>query len=281
MCGSRSVLAVATVLWLLTVASLSAAEESTLDDPFGASAVNEPQPPPVASESRVRGSEAAIKKALAKPTQLEFIDTPLGDVIDYLKSYHAIEIQLDCRALEDVGIGADTPITKNLKGISLRAGLNLILRDLDLTWTIQDEVLQITTPEEAECRLKTKVLDVADLVVCRDSKGRPWDDYDTLIKMITVTVLPKSWNHAGGPCAIAPANLGTAKALVISQTDHAHDEIAEVLAKVRAIAKKTPDAGPPQRDRPIPRPPVPMAGQAQEQDGGMGKGGMGKGMGMF
>ena len=278
MCGSRSVLAVGTALWLLTVASLSAAEESTVNDPFALSVASEQPPPPVASEPRVRGGEAAIQKALARPTQMEFLDTPLGDVIDYLKDHHKIEIQLDCRALEDVGIGADTPITKNLKGISLRAALNLILRDLSLTWAIYDEVLLITTPEEAEERLKTRVLDVADLVVCRDSEGQLWDDYDTLIEMITSTVMPDTWYCVGGPGAIAPANLGAAKALVISQTDHVHERIAKVLAKVRAIAKKNSDAGPPQRNRPPP--PPPPAAPPVGQGGGMGTG-RGGGMGMF
>jgi len=39
----------------------------------------------------------------------------------------------------------------------LAVALNLMLRDLNLTWTIKDEVLLITTPEEAENHLTTKV----------------------------------------------------------------------------------------------------------------------------
>ena len=265
--GSHSVLALGTALWLLTAESLSAAEEPAAADPFGMSAANEQPPATVAGKPRVRGGEAVIEKALDSPTQMEFIDAPLCDVIEFLKDYHGIEIQLDRRATEDVGITADTPITTNLKGISLRAALNLLLRYHSLTSTIQDEVLLITTPEEAECRLKTKVLDVADLVVCQDHEGQLWDDYDTLIEMITRTVFPSSWDEVGGPASIAPANMGTAKAIVISQTDRAHDEIAEVLAKIRAIAAKTPDAGPPQRDRPPPPPTGPTAGQGAKQGG--------------
>jgi len=95
-------------------------------------------------------AEKKIDDALKSPTQLEFIETPLQDVIDYLKDFHDIEIQIDKKALDDVGIGSDTPITKNLKGISLRSALRLTLRELDLTYVIQDEVLLITTPEQAE-----------------------------------------------------------------------------------------------------------------------------------
>ena len=110
-------------------------------------------------------SEKKIRDALKSATQLEFFDAPLSDVIDYLKDYHDIEIQLDTRALEDVGITSQSPVTKTLKGISLKSALRLLLRDLSLTYVIEDEVLLITTPEEAENRLSTKVYPVADLVI--------------------------------------------------------------------------------------------------------------------
>ena len=74
-----------------------------------------PTAPPSAC---IADSEARekIEAALNEPTQLEFVETPLTDVIDYLKDQHKIEIQLDKRALSDVGIGTDTPVTKNLEG---------------------------------------------------------------------------------------------------------------------------------------------------------------------
>jgi hypothetical protein len=165
---------------------------------------------------------------------------------------HPFDIQLDTKSMEDAGIAKDAPVTMNLKGITLRSALNLLLRPLKLTWTIQDEVLLITTPEEAENRLATKVLDVADLVECRDSKGELWDDYDLLIELIKSTVKPTTWDDVGGPGSICPADLGSAKALVICQTYQVHGEIAEVLAKIRAVAKKNPQGGPPRRDKPVP-----------------------------
>ncbi len=200
------------------------------------------------------GNEALIEQALAMPTEMAFTDTPLTDVIDFLvdchshKLGHRFEIQIDTKALSDAGIAPDTPMTKSLKGVSLRSALNLMLKDLNLTWTIDNEVLLITTPEEAENRLTTKVLDVADLVVCRDSKGKLWNDYDSLIDMIKSTVSPTTWDDVGGPGSICPADTGSAKALVISQTYLVHDRVADMLAKLRAIAKKTPEAGPPVRN---------------------------------
>ena len=94
-----------------------------------------------------------------------FVEAPLTEVLDYLKDRHKIEIQIDTKALEDAGVGADTPVTVDLKGISLRSALRLMLKKLSLTYLIKDEVLLITTPEEADNQLTTKVYPVADLVL--------------------------------------------------------------------------------------------------------------------
>jgi hypothetical protein len=193
--------------------------------------------------------EAAIEKALASPTQIEFVETPLQDVIDYLKDYHHIEIQIDTKALNDVGVDPSKTISKNFKGISLRSALKLILRELKLTYVIQDEVLLITTPQQAEKRLTTKVYPVADLVGCRDGKGEPWDDYDTLVDVITGTIQPTTWDQVGGSGSISGAGLGSARVLIVSQSQDVHQQIIDLLEQIRAVAAKNPDAGPPRRDR--------------------------------
>jgi hypothetical protein len=93
----------------------------------------------------LRTGKAAIRRALAEKTVLSFSETPLVDIIEFLKDHHKIAIQLDKKALDDVGVAADVPITCDLQGISLRAALDLSLRNLGLALDIQDEVLLITT----------------------------------------------------------------------------------------------------------------------------------------
>lgn len=110
-------------------------------------------------------AEDKILKALDDETQIEFIETPLETVIDYLEDLHGIQIEIDARALDLLGIGSDTPITRDLKGISLRSALRLMLKDLELDYVVKDEVLQITSPEEVQAALITKVYPVGDLVI--------------------------------------------------------------------------------------------------------------------
>ena len=91
----------------------------------------------------------------------------MKDVIDYLKDLHHVEIQLDSAALKEASIDVNMPITKNLKGISLRSALKLLLDELELKYVVHNEVLLITTPArtESEDYLTTKVYPVADLVL--------------------------------------------------------------------------------------------------------------------
>ncbi len=66
-------------------------------------------------------AENYIDAALKAPTPpIEFVETPLKDVVEYLKDAAHIEIQLDAAAvLKEAGVEAESQITKNLRGIPL------------------------------------------------------------------------------------------------------------------------------------------------------------------
>jgi hypothetical protein len=118
--------------------------------------------------ARRGGAEEKILNALDDDTTLDFIEAPLQQVIAYLADLHGINMEANWRLLDtDEGITTETPVTRNLKGISLRSALRLLLRDLSdtLTYVIRDEVLLITTLDDAESELVTKVYPVGDLVL--------------------------------------------------------------------------------------------------------------------
>jgi hypothetical protein len=85
--------------------------------------------------------------------------------VDYWKDLHGIEIQLDDGALARAGLGSETPITGTIKGISLRAALRNVLRKLDLAFVVKDEVLLVTTADEAARHTVRKVYPVDDLML--------------------------------------------------------------------------------------------------------------------
>ncbi len=115
---------------------------------------------------RPHDSPAAQKilKALQQPTVIEFTETPLQDVVLYLKDFHHIEIQLDQKALEDAGLAPDVPVTRNLQGIALESALRLLLKTYDLTYVIDNEVLTITTVAADNARGEIRVYNIAGLI---------------------------------------------------------------------------------------------------------------------
>ncbi len=179
-------------------------------------------------------AEEKIEQALNSPTKLEFVDTPLTDVIDYLKDLHKIEIQIDKKAMDEAGVGADSQVTKNAKGITLKAGLRLMLPELGLTYVIQDGVLLFTTKEAAESMLATRIYPLTGVVVThRDEKGKDVADVDALIDVIHCTVYPTTWDEVGGPGSLAQhLSVGSVPVLVVSQTQAVHEEIAALLDRL-------------------------------------------------
>ena len=200
-------------------------------------------------------SEKKISAELEKHAQFDFVETPLHDVVVFLKDKHSLEIQLDDKALEEAGVGSDTPVSCKVKGISLRSALRLLLRPLDLAFVIDDEVLLITTTEVADMRLFTRTYPIGDLI------GD--NDYDSLIEVITTTVRPQTWDEVGGPGAIS--EMSAAGSLVISQTQDVHAEVLQLLQSLRAAR----EAGGPALLKTL-------AAQAKEQakKGRMGTGGL-------
>jgi hypothetical protein len=215
---------------------------------FIASGAAQEAPPAAARRAVPASAEARIRAALAEKVVCEFIETPLSDVLDYFSDHLGIPIVIDRRALDEVAVDAATSVTMNVRDVSARSALELILWQIDLTWLVRHEVLMVTTPEWAERRLDVKVYDVTDLLLspvaeaaepAAPARGGMMHgtsaDFDSLIYVITSCVRPIAWDEVGGPGSIAPFETGGACALVVSQTQVVHEELASLLADLRRV----------------------------------------------
>jgi hypothetical protein len=110
-------------------------------------------------------TERRIQTSLNDEVSFNFVELPLSDAVRQISEDREIPIVVDSRALEEIGLSAEEPVTMQIKNVSLRSFMRLMLRDLDLTYMIKDEVMQITTIEAAETNLVNKVYPVGDLVV--------------------------------------------------------------------------------------------------------------------
>ncbi|TWT73443.1 hypothetical protein Pla123a_37780 [Posidoniimonas polymericola] len=189
-----------------------------------------PNNPPLQTVFWAGGGDLArerIDQTLNRPLRpggLDFNDAPLEEVVDFLRTEYEIEIQLDETALDDLGIGIDEPITCVIRNISLMSGMRLMLKQLELTYVIADEVMLITTEEEAETRLTIGIYPMRG--VAKDKR-----ELMELAKVVVSTVAAETWKHNGG----GEANLQSLDAgfLVVSQTRAVHEELIEFLSALR------------------------------------------------
>lgn len=102
--------------------------------------------------------QSRIHKALNKRGDYDFNEIALSDVIKRLGKEYGISVFVSKRSLTNVGVKPDMPISISMSNVSLKTFLNLLLKEYDLTYTIvSDEVLKITSIEDAESNLITRV----------------------------------------------------------------------------------------------------------------------------
>lgn len=183
-----------------------------------------------AADDGTEQGNVKIRKELSEPTTMEFVETPLQDAVDYLKDLHGIEIQLDKRALDEAGVGADTPVTHALKGISLGSALRLLLGNMPtpLTFVVRDSVLMITTPEAARAMVALKTYDVGDLV---DGK----EGMEALSNFLQQLLAPHAVS-AAKPGGESLRILGYRNLLFVRAPVNDQEEVVRILNEIR---KKT------------------------------------------
>jgi len=106
-----------------------------------------------------------VREALIAPTQIEFTEEMLRNVLDYLKDLHRIDFQLDSKAFDGKGFAIDKEtITLTIKGVPLAAGLQ-VLEDQHppLRFVIRDYGILATTSSRAEEEGFFPAVEFADL----------------------------------------------------------------------------------------------------------------------
>jgi hypothetical protein len=158
---------------------------------------------------------------LSGPATLEFIETPLGDVVRYLKEVHQIPIEVDTHALDDAGITTEVPVTRYLKEVSLRTALRLVLRDLNLTYVIEDEVLTITSAEAAALRPATRAYSVASILPGEATTAEPLGE-------LIGKLLPRYRSEDSGGSTLATFG----PLLIVRDTEEGHYELEKLLSQI-------------------------------------------------
>ncbi len=97
--------------------------------------------------------EHRLAKKLTEPTVIEFTETPLTDVILYLKDYHRTEIWLNRQALREAGIREEVrehvSVTSKISQKPLHEALEQVLEPTGLKCIVRTGLLTVTTKTDA------------------------------------------------------------------------------------------------------------------------------------
>lgn len=170
-----------------------------------------------------------VEKKLAAKLQekgsVEFVETPLEEVIKSLNLQFATSMRINRMALEEIGITPDESITAKLNNITLQSTLKSILTALDLTFVVQDESLVITTTEQADSRLLNRIYWL-------EGTGFAAGDFDSIMDLLQCSIEPDSWEALGGASTMQP--LTTARpAILVTTTYTIHQDLERFFKTVR------------------------------------------------
>jgi len=170
--------------------------------------------------------EEQIRFELNQPSSINAIEETLENVIRILSENHDIGMIVDKKALEEIGLNSDTPISISIKGVKLRNLLRLALSELDLSYTIKNEVLIVTTKDVVE---KMPSVEAHTLPESLANKG------DKVLAALKSSVTPNGWDSNGGPFTATTID----NVLIVSGPESVHEDVLEFVEKLNAAFERS------------------------------------------
>jgi len=128
-------------------------------------------------DNRYSPAEQEIKRKLTTTVDINYKDRPIAEVIQDLAAVTNIPIVMDSRAMAEMRVTSDSPVTLELANpVRLEAALNLILSPYELTYVIENDVLNITSVEAKRSMVWPKTYRVTDLVTPIPNFASSYDD---------------------------------------------------------------------------------------------------------
>lgn len=108
--------------------------------------------------------EKSLREKLERPVSVEFIETPLVDIVDFLALRGDLPLPIDRRSLEQAKISADQLATVKLVDVRLATLLDGLLKPMALQWYVDDAVAWIIATGDIEQANRTRAFSIADLL---------------------------------------------------------------------------------------------------------------------
>ncbi len=196
-------------------------------------------------KAEIRGKLDAMK------VSLDFKSTPIEDAVGYLRDVSGIDFLIDpdvrTRFSEE-----QLSITFQVRDLTLRSALKLMLGSRELTATYREGVLVIQHKEKASAATTMDMYDVRDLLLklcdfagpkvdlVPDKSGSSFDfgvepsappiNEDLIVELIKSTTGEKSWDE--NPATSVQLANGI---MIVTQSQRVHGEVRRLLDRLRAF----------------------------------------------
>ena len=127
-------------------------------DPFSKRRIADPKPgvtrmtiekPTPRSKTLAESSYQLLEGKLSSNTAIRVKEMPLSQLMREISEAHQIPIFPQQRVLRQAKVSLDSPVTIDVRSVSLRMGLRLVLSKAGLDFIVKDEVVQYTTRDAA------------------------------------------------------------------------------------------------------------------------------------
>jgi hypothetical protein len=204
--------------------------------PPDAKAAEAPALPEIPDEPKTVDPATFMPPKLAEPVTVDFTDSSIGEVAEWIRTEHGFAVLIDESSLGDEGILVSDPVSDKSGGVPLYLLLNR-LRAIGVDWYVEDDVLWITTPAMADERLTTEQYLIGDLLDM---------DYDQEKLIDTIA------NETSGPWWDVDGIGGSIEVLgdvmFVRHTAPMQREVAGLLTALRKHARMTFTLDPPQHE---------------------------------
>jgi len=189
--------------------------------------------PEIVDEPKTIDPGTLLPAKLTAKATVDFSDSSLSEVVRWLREEQNLVVLLEHNALDNVGVLPGDPISDRLDDAPVYFLLNR-LNSLGLAWYFQDEILHVTSMEEAENRLVTLPYNIGDLI----DAGYALDNLHTVVEQVA----PEHWESVGGTGALNFIG----DVMFVRQNGAVQRQVQGLLAALRGHARRTFTYDPPQ-----------------------------------
>jgi type II secretory pathway component GspD/PulD (secretin) len=194
------------------------------------------------AEQLAEGDRAIVEKLQAMKFSFEWSDTPLSQVIDFLREATGLNF------IFESGVDSSTTVTFNVKDISIDALLRYILKPSDFTYYVDEGIVHITDQSTfAAKQIRLEIFDVQDITfrlldmpgreitfgdegvqfVDTPAEAQPQFGGEDLVQLIRDTVNKPTWEMEGRDILFQNG------LLIVRQTTDVMKNISKFLTMLR------------------------------------------------